>query len=108
VAGTLLAASYPASTPQRASFLRYETAIDVVGTPKSPAAKACTSPSGIHGAPRFASISPGSTSSGCTERRASAFREYSGPASSAMRSFSRTFPDRYSSAVSHLLVAGSW
>ena len=33
--------------------------------------------SGIHGAPRLASMSPGSTSSGCTDRKASALRTYS-------------------------------
>ena len=43
-------------------------------TPKSSAANAWMSLAGIHGAPRLASMSPGSTSSGCTARRASALR----------------------------------
>ena len=43
-------------------------------TRKRSAAKAWMSLSGIHGAPRLASMSPGSTSSGCTARRASALR----------------------------------
>ena len=43
-------------------------------TPNSSAANAWMSDSGIHGAPRLASMSPGSTSSGCTARRASALR----------------------------------
>src|SRR6266446_5035610 len=36
--------------------------------------------SGIHGAPRLASMSPGRTSSGCTWRSRSALRSYAGPA----------------------------
>ena len=44
------------------------------------AANAWMSLAGIHGAPRLASMSPGSTSSGCTARKASALRAYAGPA----------------------------
>ena len=65
---------------QTASFFRWPTWIEDGATWKRSAAKAWMSVSGIHGAPRLASMSPGSTSSGCTCRRASALRAKAGPA----------------------------
>ena len=68
----------------------------------------CISVSGIHVVPKRTEISAALKSSGMTCFKASAFKEKAGSdfaAISAIFSFSRTSPDRYSSAVTYL--AGS-
>src|ERR1700730_13040672 len=52
-----------------ASFFRWATGTEDGSTWNSSAANAWMSRSGIHGAPRLASMSPGSTSSGWTARK---------------------------------------
>ena len=61
---------------------------------------------GIQGAPKRASICSGFRSSGCTASSAFTFAMNSGPAAWAISSFSRTWPDRYSSAGSQSSVSG--
>ena len=65
----------------------------------------------IHVAPIRTSISDASSSFGCTPSSEVTLMAYSGRFSAntfATASFSRTFPDRYSSAVSHFSVTGFW
>ena len=57
-----------------ASFGKCATWIEEGAALNRSAANAWMSLSGIHGAPRLASMSPGSTSSGCTAASALVFR----------------------------------
>ena len=64
----------------------------------------------IHVAPRRTSISEASRSLGCTACSASTFgikTIFSFAAACAVLSFSRTLPERYSSAVCHVWDSGS-
>ena len=103
-------------TARQSSRLRRSTRrLSSSGRPGSPwfdlnrsAANAWMSVSGIHGAPRLASMSPGSTSSGWTARRASTLRAYSAPALSATASLPAHCPTDRRRRSASVLDSGSW
>jgi hypothetical protein len=80
---------------QTASFFRCPIWIEPGRNWKRSAANAWRSSSGIHGAPRLASMSPGSTSSGCTPFQGLGVPgiSRSGPLE-RLASLARTLPDR--------------
>ena len=73
VAATDCSAWWPASTLQTASFVRWPTSTARAGR-RTGRRRSRGCRDGYPGAPRLASMSPGSTSSGCTWRSASALR----------------------------------